>query len=102
MITTFINVFFVFTKGAAKTLGAEFTQKESAWISAVIAGGCGVLTAAVVVPLLRRRSANTQAREDAAAAAALEAAKVPEMAIIAEASGDDTALNGKKGPWWVG
>jgi hypothetical protein len=63
----------VFTKGAAKTLGADFPTNKAAWVSAIIAAGCGFLTAVVVIPLLRKRSAATAAKE-AADAAALEAA----------------------------
>lgn len=73
-ITTFVNTYFVFAKGAAKTLGADFTEHTSAWLSAAIAGGCAVLTAVVVVPLLRRRSAHVHAQAEAAEAAAAEAA----------------------------
>ena len=94
-ITVFINVFFVFTKGAAKTLGADFTQNTSAWLSAAIAGGCGLFTAVVVVPLLRRRSASTQAKEDAEAAAALEAAKLP-AAVVDVKDVEDDGSHGKR------
>ncbi|GBF87500.1 sodium phosphate symporter [Raphidocelis subcapitata] len=100
-ITTFINVFFVFTKGAAKTLGADFTSHTSAWLSAAIAGGCCALTAFVVVPLLRRRAAHVHAKADADAAAAAEAAanglKDPSATMIAVEEASD---NPADQPWY--
>lgn len=92
-ITTFINIFFVFTKGAAKSLGADFSAGKAAWISAVCAAGLAVLTAVVAIPLLRRRSAATAAKELAAAADAEAAAKLPppEVADITTSSHEHEA-----------
>ncbi len=46
-----INLFFVFSKGAAKTL--EWPSSKSAWVSAVIAGGMSLLSAAVIIPYMK-------------------------------------------------
>lgn len=51
-----INIYFVFTKGAKKTLAknSDWTDQKAAWISACCAVGLTILTAAIGVPLLRR------------------------------------------------
>jgi sodium-dependent phosphate transporter len=74
-VTTYINVFFVFAKGAAKTLGADYSNTKSAWISAIASGGAMLITAVIIVPLLRRRAMNWQKRQEEEAAAAVAAAK---------------------------
>lgn len=56
MITVFINIFFVFTKGAAKTLGNNWSAGKAAWVSALIGLGCALIAGLVVVPLLKRKS----------------------------------------------
>ncbi|WIA18477.1 hypothetical protein OEZ85_009933 [Tetradesmus obliquus] len=76
-ITLFINVFFVFTKGAAKTLGNEWPASKSAWVAACVAAGTAVLTAVIVLPLLRIKARKHHERleaKDAAEAAAKDAA----------------------------
>ena len=57
-LTLFINIYFVFTKGAKKMLvssAKDWSDAKAGWISAVIAGIAGVLTALIVVPILHRR-----------------------------------------------
>jgi hypothetical protein len=54
-----ICLYFVFTKGAKKTLANEaddWTDAKAAWIAAIVAVGCGVLVAAIALPILRMRS----------------------------------------------
>lgn len=57
-LTLFINVYFVFTKGAKKMLvssAKDWSDGKAAWIAAAIAGIAGLLTALIIVPLLHRR-----------------------------------------------
>lgn len=68
-ITLFINVFFVFTKGAAKTLGNEWPTSKSAWVAACVAAGTAVLTAVIVLPLLRIKARKHHEGLEAKAAA---------------------------------
>lgn len=58
-ITVFINIYFVFTKGAKKSLSSSgnWSDAKSAWISIVIAVGISILTALIVLPLLKRHCA---------------------------------------------
>ncbi|KAL3681813.1 hypothetical protein R1sor_024769 [Riccia sorocarpa] len=58
LITTWVNIYFVFTKGAKKTLSAEsdWTDSKSAWVSAIIAAGATILCIFVAIPLLRRKA----------------------------------------------
>ncbi len=53
--TTFVNLYFVFTKGAKKSLSenSNWSDAKSAWIAAAAAGGLFVITAAVFMPLLK-------------------------------------------------
>nr|WNH14451.1 phosphate transporter B 1;1 [Pteris vittata] len=53
---TMVNIYFVFTKGAKKYLsdkGEDWSDKKSTWVSAVIATGLFILTAAIAVPWLK-------------------------------------------------
>ncbi|XP_024360721.1 uncharacterized protein [Physcomitrium patens] len=55
--TTFINMYFIFTKGIKKQLVTEkkqWTDDKSAWVAAVIAASAFVLTAVAIAPLLKR------------------------------------------------
>ncbi|KAL6759001.1 phosphate transporter family-domain-containing protein [Haematococcus lacustris] len=58
MLTVYICVFFVFTRGIKKTLAkdGDWDDAKSAWVTAIIAAGCGVLTAVVVLPILKSRA----------------------------------------------
>ncbi|KAG6558097.1 hypothetical protein Mapa_000278 [Marchantia paleacea] len=60
LITTWINMYFVFTKGAKKTLSSskDWTDSKAAWVSAVIAAGVTVLCIFVALPLLRRMASS--------------------------------------------
>ena len=95
-ITTFVNVIFVLTKGAAKSLGADFTTGIAAGISAGCAGGLAILTAVIVVPLLRRHQAKTAEAAAAAEADAVHAAK--NAAISHDSEGPIEARADK--PWY--
>eukprot|EP00877_Chromochloris_zofingiensis_P008102 jgi/Chrzof1/3545/UNPLg00754.t1 len=57
-LTTWINIFFVFTKGAKKTLSEndDWDTNKSAWVAAIIAAGLATLTAVVVLPIMRLRA----------------------------------------------
>ena len=69
-LTFWINIYFVLTKGAAKTLTKEaagWTVKKAAWIAAASAGGASFFSAVVVVPLLYRRIETVHQERDAKA-----------------------------------
>lgn len=58
--TFWINIYFVFTKGAKKTFseqnggkGDDWSDSKSAWVSAVIAGGMSIISF-LCIPLVRR------------------------------------------------
>jgi hypothetical protein len=54
-----ISLFFVFTRGAKKTLSEgddDWSDGKAAWIAVVAAAGCGILVGAIAVPLLHRRT----------------------------------------------
>lgn len=61
-LTTFVNVYFVLTKGAAKKLtetnpkcNTKCNQHKALWIAAACGGGTALITIVVAVPLLYRR-----------------------------------------------
>jgi len=56
LLTVFINIYFVFTKGAKKSLGSsgDWSDGKSAWIAMVIAVGIAIITALIILPLLKR------------------------------------------------
>ena len=57
-ITFFINIFFVFTKGAKKLLTStekDWTDSKAAGIAAICAAVIAGLTAVIIVPLLKVR-----------------------------------------------
>lgn len=57
-LTTWINVYFVFTKGAKKSLQSEaddWSDTKAAWIALAIAGGVSGLASALGIPFLKRR-----------------------------------------------
>lgn len=57
-ITFFVNIFFVFTKGAKKLLTStekDWTDAKAAWIAASCAAVISVLSAVIVVPILNMR-----------------------------------------------
>jgi sodium-dependent phosphate transporter len=56
LFTVFVNMYFVFTKGAKKLLTSDddsWTDGKAAWIAAVCAAGVFIFTAAVLMPLLK-------------------------------------------------
>eukprot|EP00850_Spirogloea_muscicola_P013656 SM000094S24673 [mRNA] locus=s94:4045:7180:- [translate_table: standard] len=56
LITVFLCMYFVFTKGAKKALTKDddnWSDAKAAWISAIIAGGVGLLVTIFVLPLLK-------------------------------------------------
>ena len=60
LLTTWINVYFVLTKGAKKSLqGADdWSESKSLWITSVVAIGSSVLSGVFGIPLLKRRIEN--------------------------------------------
>ncbi|GBF97831.1 sodium phosphate symporter [Raphidocelis subcapitata] len=62
LFTIWVNVFFIITKGARNI--SQMSWQQGAWVAALVAGGCAVLSALIGVPLLRRK---TQSGEAAAA-----------------------------------
>ena len=55
-VTVFINMYFVFTKGAKKALSSnsDWSDAKAAWIAVLVALGVGALAAVIILPLLRR------------------------------------------------
>jgi phosphate/sulfate permease len=75
-LTFWVNIYFVFTKGAAKVLSGEadgWTDVRAGWIAAVCAGGVAMLSIFFVIPLMHHRI-NTiyQLRDEAAIKEAAE------------------------------
>jgi sodium-dependent phosphate transporter len=70
-VATFINIFFVFTKGAAKSMGNNWPVSKAAWVSAVAGIGAGVLAAAII-PVLRWRVGKRHEAAEAIAKAEAE------------------------------
>jgi len=112
-LTTFVNIYFVFTKGAAKALSATdgWTNTTAILVALGSAGGAALLVTVIVLPLLRRMSAkhwagvaakeasDKEAVEAAAAATEhaeanpAEAARAAELASIdAEKAGADAKI----------
>ncbi|KAI8470032.1 MAG: phosphate transporter family-domain-containing protein [Monoraphidium minutum] len=52
LVTVWVAVFFIITKGARNI--TEMSWEQGAWIAAIIAGGCALISAAVGIPILRR------------------------------------------------
>jgi solute carrier family 20 (sodium-dependent phosphate transporter) len=108
IITIFINVYFVFTRGAAKSLEAtgDWDDNKAAWVAACVAAGAGLLVAVIVLPILRRMSAKHWAgvaakeqqdkadAEAAEAAAAEAAANPPALPTAAELTSIDAEKAG--------
>ena len=65
LITTWINIYFVFTKGAKKTLtknnGNDWSDDKAAWIAFVIAAGLAIISIAGI-PLIRSRAEVLESR----------------------------------------
>ncbi|KAG6552740.1 hypothetical protein Mapa_005687 [Marchantia paleacea] len=59
LVTTFINIYFVFTKGAKKTLSSSdnWSDSKAAWISALIAAGVTLMCIFFALPLLKKMAA---------------------------------------------
>jgi sodium-dependent phosphate transporter len=108
-LTIFVNIYFVFTKGAAKALSATdgWTNDKAALVALGAAGGAALLVAVVVLPILRRMSARhwagVAAKEakdkadlDAAEAAAAEAAANPEAAAESARAAELASIEAEK------
>ncbi|KAG6552741.1 hypothetical protein Mapa_005688 [Marchantia paleacea] len=56
LVTTFINMYFVFTKGAKKALSSndDWSDSKAAWVSAIIAACVTLLCIFVALPLLKK------------------------------------------------
>jgi phosphate/sulfate permease len=101
-LTFWVNIYFVFTKGAAKTLSADaegWTVVRAAWIAAVCAGGISLLSILVVIPILYHRINTIYQKRDEEAelaeAKAEEAASHDMEAAAATVSAED--VEGGKG-----
>ncbi|GFR47206.1 hypothetical protein Agub_g8886 [Astrephomene gubernaculifera] len=85
VLTSWINIYFVFTKGAKKTFQKDndnWSDAKAAWVAACCAAGLGFLCAAVVLPVLKFRADkkftqddNMQVKEEEAAKARVKAAQ---------------------------
>jgi len=88
MVTIWINIFFVFTKGAKTQLqknAEEWTFEKSMWIAAVVAAGCGLLSL-LTIPFIMKRveermiAMKAEADEEQAAADGKSIEKAPLVA----------------------
>jgi len=60
LLTTWINIYFVLTKGAKKSLqGADdWSDSKSLWVTSIISAGCSFLAGVVGIPLLKKHIEN--------------------------------------------
>ena len=85
-LTFWVNIYFVFTKGAAKVLSNDaesWTPVRASWIAAAAAGVVSFFSAVVIIPLMRYRITTIYQKneiDEAAKVATLEA-EVPELTI---------------------
>jgi sodium-dependent phosphate transporter len=106
LLTVFINVYFVLTKGAAKTLKktADWSETKAIWVALSVAGGAALLTGLAVVPALWARIKTLERRAaDEAAAATARAAEdddtcVPSSGRAAAAAPADDAFSTAAAP----
>jgi phosphate/sulfate permease len=101
-LTFWVNIYFVFTKGAAKTLSASaegWTTVRAAWIAAACAGAISFMSIVVVIPVLYHRI-NTiyQKRDEAELAAEAKAAEAESHDMEAAAATVDPAEGGEGAP----
>lgn len=66
LLTTWINIYFVLTKGAKKSLqGADdWSDSKALWVTSVISVGCSILSGVVGIPLLKRHIENRPVIEE--------------------------------------
>lgn len=67
-ITIWVNLFFILTKGAKNLVSIPYDK--GAWIAAVAAAGCAVLSSLIIFPIISKRLRNMN---DASAAAGKDA-----------------------------
>ena len=94
---SWINIYFVFVKGAKKTFaansgGAEWSDNKAAWVAFVIAAGLGIITF-LCTPLVRRRAVYQEELHQQKAIAYENYMKAKEAQELAGVDGED--LNGK-------
>mmetsp|Transcript_37091 Transcript_37091/g.82502 ORF Transcript_37091/g.82502 Transcript_37091/m.82502 type:complete len:676 (-) Transcript_37091:1157-3184(-) len=98
VLTSWINIYFVFTKGAKKSFsengGDDWSDDKAAWIAACCAAGLGFLTIVVVLPILRWRAKTQLEAQEASADAAAAAenggqVKIEKEGAEAKAIGTD-------------
>lgn len=113
VICTWINVYFVFVKGAKKTIGEgnDWDDNKAAWVAAIIAAGFG-LVAIALIPWVRRRAVWLDERhqlrqvaydnyqksiqtQEATGLDGIELTEKPDVADVTEGSAGD--LSTKKG-----
>lgn len=56
LLTTWVNVYFVLTKGAKKSLqtSEDWSDEKSLWVTSIVAVSCSLLSGIVGIPLLKR------------------------------------------------
>ncbi|KAJ9532650.1 hypothetical protein QJQ45_010711 [Haematococcus lacustris] len=82
-LTVFICIYFVFTKGAKKTIAGEdsdWTDGKAAWIAACVSAGVCLLVVTVMLPIMRYRANAKFSEEGKAVEAAADAEKGAEKA----------------------
>jgi solute carrier family 20 (sodium-dependent phosphate transporter) len=78
LLTFFINIYFVFTKGAKKSFqkegGDEWTDSKAGWVALCCGAGAAFVATVVGIPLMKIRVAKLMARDRANEEARAEAA----------------------------
>lgn len=56
LLTTWINIYFVLTKGAKKSLQStdDWSDNKSLWVTSIISSGCSLLSGVIGIPLLKK------------------------------------------------
>ncbi|CAL8461919.1 g1450 [Coccomyxa elongata] len=97
LITVFINIFFVFTKGAKKSISSDdWSDGKAAWIAFCVAAGLALLTAAIVLPILKRYVDKGYTMEGAAKTGPAKIEEDP--AAISKTVPENNIENGTKVP----
>lgn len=101
MLTTWINVYFVFTKGAKKTLQSNdnWTDEMAAWISAVVAIGFSLVSSVIGIPILKRRIERQRAEVTVLQESIDGVLTIPDSENIAESDAQNINTDGDKKTW---
>eukprot|EP00611_Tribonema_gayanum_P006285 TRINITY_DN15595_c0_g1_i1.p1 TRINITY_DN15595_c0_g1~~TRINITY_DN15595_c0_g1_i1.p1 ORF type:complete len:561 (+),score=203.41 TRINITY_DN15595_c0_g1_i1:92-1684(+) len=89
-LTSWVNIFFVFTKGAKKMLdeNSDWSNDKAAWIAAICAIILTVLATAIGIPLMNRSINNTDFSEPAAAPKTIDTEMPADSTIAAPMSAE--------------